>query len=46
MESDKVSYNLLNEIFLCISQLARSVPLGGEDYIRMVFEFYNERVFL
>lgn len=44
MGNDNISNKLLNEIFLCVSQLADSVPLGGEDYIRMVFEFYTERV--
>ncbi len=45
MDNNNIFHRLLTELFLSMGQLAERVPLGGDDYMRMLCEFYTERVF-
>lgn len=45
MENGKFLSELLNNMFLGVSQLADSVPLGGKSYLEKVCNNYTERIF-
>lgn len=45
MSEKDIFLRLLNNLFLSISQLAQTVPLGGEEYLEMVSQFYGQTMF-
>ena len=45
MNKENFLFKLLNNLFLGVSQLADTVPMGGKNYLEMAVDYLVERIF-